>query len=49
MPYVNATDAELYLALRKDALERNLCSYDDLLLRKTILNDRNFTENHIIY
>lgn len=32
MPYENATNAELYLVLRKNALESNLCSYDDLLL-----------------
>ena len=32
LPYVNATDAELYLALRKNALEKGLCSNEDLLL-----------------
>lgn len=32
MPYENATKAELYLVLRKNALQSNLCSYDDLLL-----------------
>jgi uncharacterized membrane protein len=32
MPYENATNAELYLVLRKDALETNLCSYEDLSL-----------------
>jgi uncharacterized membrane protein len=32
MPYENATHAELYLVLRKNALESNLCSYEDLLL-----------------
>ena len=32
MPYENATNAELYLVLRKDALENNLCTYEDLLL-----------------
>jgi uncharacterized membrane protein len=35
MPYENATNAELYLVLRKDALETNLCSYEDLLLAQT--------------
>lgn len=32
MPYENATKAELYLVLRKNALETNMCCYDDLLL-----------------
>jgi uncharacterized membrane protein len=32
MPYENATNAELYLVLRKDALKNNLCTYEDLLL-----------------
>lgn len=32
MPYDNATSAELYLVLRQNALEDNLCSYEDLLL-----------------
>lgn len=32
MPYENATNAELYLVLRKNALETNLCSSEDLLL-----------------
>jgi hypothetical protein len=32
MPYENAANAELYLVLREGALERNLCSYEDLLL-----------------
>jgi uncharacterized membrane protein len=32
MPYENATNAELYLVIRKDALETNLCSYEDLSL-----------------
>lgn len=32
LPYVNATEAELYLALRKDALEKGFCSNQDLLL-----------------
>jgi uncharacterized membrane protein len=35
MPYENATNAELYLVLRKDALETNLCSYEDLSLAQT--------------
>jgi uncharacterized membrane protein len=34
MPYENATNAELYLVLRKDALDSNLCSYEDLLLNQ---------------
>lgn len=32
MPYENATNAELYIVLRRNALESNWCSYDDLLL-----------------
>ncbi len=32
MPYENATNAELYLVLRKNALEYNYCSDEDLLL-----------------
>jgi len=32
LPYYNATCAELYLVLRKNALENNFCTYDDLLL-----------------
>jgi hypothetical protein len=34
MPYENATNAELYLVLRKDALANNLCSREDLLLNQ---------------
>jgi len=36
MPYENATNAELYLVLRKNALENNFCSYEDLLLNGII-------------
>ncbi|RJE88418.1 DUF975 family protein [Paenibacillus sp. 1011MAR3C5] len=32
MPYINATKAELYLALRKEALERNLTTGEELRL-----------------
>jgi len=39
MPYENATNAELYLVLRKDALKNNLCTYEDLLLNKPDLGD----------
>lgn len=41
MPYQNATDAELYLILRKNALEANLCSSEDLLLTNPITVDNN--------
>ncbi|GAA0079257.1 DUF975 family protein [Clostridium sp. CTA-5] len=41
MPYENATNTELYLVLRKNALEDNLCTYEDLLLNQIILNDNN--------
>jgi hypothetical protein len=37
MPYENATNAELYLVLRKNALESNMCSYEDLSLWQTSL------------
>lgn len=36
MPYENATKAELYLVLRKEAIKNNLCSYEDLLLTQPI-------------
>jgi len=38
-PYFNATNAELYLVLRKEALNNNLCSYEDLKLVSTDSND----------
>ena len=41
MPYENATNAELYLVLRKDALENNLCSREALLLNEHISDDSN--------
>lgn len=41
LPYENATDAELYLVLRKNALETNLCSSEDLLLTNPITVDNN--------
>lgn len=31
LPYYNATQAELYLTLRKNVIERGLCSHDELL------------------
>lgn len=31
-PYEDATKAELYLVLRQNALERNMCGYSDLML-----------------
>lgn len=34
MPYENATNAELYLVLREDAIKNNLCSNEDLLLNQ---------------
>jgi uncharacterized membrane protein len=39
MPYENATNAELYLVLRKEALKNNLCTYEDLLLTQPALGD----------
>ncbi|MGE5392117.1 MAG: DUF975 family protein [Deltaproteobacteria bacterium] len=35
-PYVNATNAELYLILRQNALEKGLCSREELALVPTI-------------
>ncbi len=32
LPYENATNAELYLVLRKNALDYNMCSYEELQL-----------------
>lgn len=32
LPYVNATNAELYLFLRQGAIDKGLCSSDELLL-----------------
>jgi uncharacterized membrane protein len=43
MPYDNATNAELYLVLRNDAIKNNLCSYEDLLLDQPIFD----TNNHM--
>lgn len=37
MPYENATNAELYLVLRRNALASNMCSREDLLLSQTSL------------
>lgn len=41
MPYENATNTELYLVLRKNALENKLCTYEELLLNQIILDDNN--------
>lgn len=35
LPYINATNAELYLTLRKNALEKGLCTFQELLLEPT--------------
>ncbi|MCR8634725.1 DUF975 family protein [Paenibacillus radicis (ex Xue et al. 2023)] len=37
MPYENATKAELYLALRQNALDEGICSYDELRLNRPII------------
>lgn len=42
MPYENATNAELYLVLRRAALADNLCSYEDLLLYQPGSYDNNY-------
>ncbi|MBU3191714.1 DUF975 family protein [Clostridium bowmanii] len=36
MPYENATKAELYLELRKDALDQGICSYEELQLKQPL-------------
>lgn len=36
LPYENATYAELYLVLRKNALDNNWCSYEELSLSENI-------------
>lgn len=36
MPYENATYAELYLVLREEAINKNLCSAEDLLLDNSV-------------
>lgn len=41
MPYENATNAELYLVLRDNALKISLCSYEDLLLNHPVSDDNN--------
>jgi len=41
MPYENATNAELYLVLRKEALKNNLCTAEDLLLTQPAFSDNN--------
>lgn len=35
MPYVNATNAELYLVLRQNALDNRICSYEELQISST--------------
>lgn len=42
LPYDNATNAELYLVLRENALNTNLCSHEDLLLTKPSFEDNNY-------
>ena len=39
MPYENATKAELYLELRQDALNTNICSYEELGLNAIFNGD----------
>lgn len=41
MPYENATNAELYLVLRKEALRNGWCRYEDLLLTQHFSDDNN--------
>lgn len=42
LPYDNATKAELYLVLRDNALQSNLCSYEELLLTRPNFDDNNY-------
>lgn len=46
-PYAYATDAQLYLVLRKNAFNNNFCTYDDLNMQRDIndSNDFNKTNN----
>jgi len=37
VPYVNATKAELYLALRQIALDGGKCSYEELGLSNPVM------------
>ncbi|MGV8980469.1 DUF975 family protein [Clostridium sp.] len=39
LPYENATKAELYLELRKDALDQGICSYEELQLKQPLIFD----------
>ncbi|MGH4139228.1 DUF975 family protein [Clostridium sp.] len=39
MPYENATKAELYIELRKTALDQGICSYDELQLKQPLYVD----------
>jgi len=32
MPYQNATEAELYMVLREDAIKDGFCTYEELLI-----------------
>ncbi len=41
VPYENAVNAELYLVLRKNALEANLCDYEDLLFARPSFESNN--------
>lgn len=41
-PYINSTNAELYLALRKNALDNQLCSYEELGLQQPTQFDSNY-------
>jgi uncharacterized membrane protein len=42
LPYDNATKTELYLVLRENALQSNLCSYEDLLLNRPNFEDNDY-------
>jgi uncharacterized membrane protein len=39
MPYENATKAELYLVLRRNALDSRVCRNEDLLLEQPIIDN----------
>jgi uncharacterized membrane protein len=43
-PYLNATMAELYLVLRQQAIEKNLCTCEELMLDLILRDNDGFSE-----
>lgn len=52
-PYIFATEAQLYIVLRRNAIDSGLCTYEDLNLRRELndndLDDLNNYNNHSNY